>query len=372
MSQGQPGRQNTVVRIAVLGPSHQRVSEPFAGGVERFTADVVRGLRQRGHHLELYALEGSDSGLAQRLHAMPELPALSDIATADPAMPDPLFLHDQFVYLSIMRDLLQRNDIDVVLNESLHQLPLAISPALSMPMVTTLHTPPLAWLEIGAWLAGASGHFVAVSESVRQQWAATVGSTVIYNGVDASRFPVGAGGEALAWVGRLLPDKGADIAIAAAAQAGRDLRLAGPMSDPEWFDRAIRPKLSSSVTYLGALSGRDVAELYGSCAVTLVTPRWPEPFCLVAVESQMCGTPVVGIRRGGLAEVVSGAGGRLVPEGASLVHDLAAAVDDAVRSDRETVADRARVDWDWNVMVDRYEELCLRLCRTGRRTARTE
>lgn len=354
------------MRVAVLGPSHNPVAQPFAGGQERFTADIARGLRGRGHYVELYARVGSDPGLADRVHQMPELPPLSEISSADPNMPEPDFLHDQSFYISAMRDLLRRNDIDAVLNESLHQLPLALSPNLDAPMVTTLHTPPFPWLEIGAWLAGESGHFVAVSEATQNQWATVTTSQVIHNGVDPDRFPVGTGGGELAWVGRLTPEKGADLAVHAAACAGRDLRLAGPVSNPDWFDDVIRPLLSRSVTYVGALGGTELSDLYGSSAATLVTPRWEEPFCLVAAESQMCATPVVGFRRGGLTEVVTTPGGRLVDAEPDGVDRLAEAVDSVVSTDREAIAAHARNTLSMARMIERYEALLHELCEGGR------
>ena len=125
--------------------------------------------------------------------------------------------------------------------------------------------------------SGESGHFVAVSEATQNQWATVTTNQVIHNGVDPDRFPVGTGGGELAWVGRLTPEEGADLAVHAAACAGRDLRLAGPVSNPGWFDDVIRPLLSRSVTYVGALSGTELSDLYGSTAATLVTPRWEEP-----------------------------------------------------------------------------------------------
>jgi glycosyltransferase involved in cell wall biosynthesis len=349
------------MRLVVLGPSHQPVAAPFRGGLERFTADLVRGLRARGHHVELHALEGSDVTLADRFHCMPVLPSLSDIASADPNLPEPQFLHDQFVYLAAMRDLVGRRDVDAVLNESLHSLPLALASTLYAPVVTTLHTPPFPWLEIGAWLAGDSGHFVAVSEALRSQWCPRAASVVIPNGVDPTDFPVSNGGDGLAWVGRLTPEKGADIAVRAALRAGRTLRIAGPVSDPEWYDGVLRPMLGNTIEHVGPLRGGDLTQLYGSSAATLVTPRWEEPFCLVAAESQMCGTPVAGIRRGGLPEVVTGPGGRLVAPGAGEVERLVAAIDEVGSLDRARVGAHARNTLHWDRMIDGYERLLERL-----------
>src|SRR5690349_11014947 len=113
------------MRLVVLGSSHHPITAPFAGGLERFTADLARGLRGRGHYVELHGLEGSDESLADRFCPMPRLPELTGIASSEPDMPNPQFLHDQFVYTAVLRDLMGRRDIDAVLDESLNHLPLA-------------------------------------------------------------------------------------------------------------------------------------------------------------------------------------------------------------------------------------------------------
>lgn len=343
--------------VAILAPSRHALCEPFAGGQERLTADIAAGLRRRGHRVQLHARAGTDPALADDLHPMPVTPPLSEIASGDLNMPEPRFLSDQVAFLGVMRDLLRDNHVDVVLNQSLHQLPLALSPALAAPMVTTLHTPPFPWMEVGAWLAGSSGHFVAVSDALRTQWTTLVRARVIHNGVDPQAFPEGSGGPGLAWVGRLTQEKGADIAVRAAEQAGRHLRIAGPVSDQAWFDTVLRPLLGRSAEYVGTLNGPELAQLYGSSSATLVTPLWEEPFCLVAAESQMCGTPVAGLRRGGLPEVVGADGGRLV----AAENALAGAVDAVARMDRPTVAADARHRLSTGRMLDQYEQMIVGL-----------
>jgi glycosyltransferase involved in cell wall biosynthesis len=74
--------------------------------------------------------------------------------------------------------------------------------------------------------------------------------------------------------------------------------------------------------------------LYQSAAVVAV-PSHEEGLGLVAVEAGLCGTPVVGYRSGGLADVVvDGAGGSLVAPGdvAALGRALAAFLDDPRRA----------------------------------------
>jgi glycosyltransferase involved in cell wall biosynthesis len=351
------------VRVAILAPSRYPLAEPFAGGQERLTADIARGLRRRGHEVDLYARVGTDSTLADRVHPMPGTPPLSRIASGDLNMPEPRFLSDQVAFLAVMRDLLRDNSVDAVLNQSLHQLPLALSPALAVPMMTTLHTPPFPWMEVGAWLAGSSGHFVAISHAVRRQWTTLVDAGVIHNGVDPEAFPAGPGGDDVAWVGRLTAEKGADTAVRAAAHAGRHLRIAGPISDPTWFDAVMRPMLSKTAQYVGTIGGAELAQLYGGSAATLVTPRWDEPFCLVAAESQMCGTPVVGFARGGLPEVVPPDGGCLISGDSP--EQLALAVQAAVEMDRRQVAAGARCRLTTHRMLNQYEQLMNKLTGTS-------
>ena len=63
-------------------------------------------------------------------------------------------MHDGFIVADFNIDTL----FDIVHNNSLHHLPVAMASMLPVPMVTTLHTPPVPWLESegnvpdhGAW-----------------------------------------------------------------------------------------------------------------------------------------------------------------------------------------------------------------------------
>lgn len=300
---------------------------------------LARGLRRAGHHVRLYAAPGSDPSLADVLVEHARLPELSPVAALDPQLPEPAFLRDQHVHTAMMADLLEhQHEVDVVHNHTLHQLPLALSRLLAPPMVTTVHTPPFPWLELGLALADERARLVAVSQALADTWVgAGPRAEVVLNGVDLDACPAGPGGEDLAWVGRLTAEKGADLAVRTARAAGRHLRLAGPVSDPDWYDAVLRPLLGPDVEHVGHLDSTEVARLMGTSAVTLVTPRWDEPYGLVAAESAAVGTPVVGVRRGGLPEVVTSTTGLLVDEGPDLESRLAAAVDVAARLARSDV-----------------------------------
>ncbi|KGN42255.1 glycosyltransferase [Knoellia aerolata] len=349
------------MRIAMLATSRHPIAEPYAGGQESHTALLARGLRRMGHHVRLYARAGTDPDLADELVPYVDLPALSEVAALDHQLPEPDFLTDHAAFTGAVADLLTRGDVDVVHNQSLHFLPLAFSAALATPVVTTLHTPPFPWMELGVALAGPESAYVCVSRANAGDWTTLpVPARIILNGVEDDGLGPGAGGEHVVWTGRLTPDKGADLAIRAARRAGRRLRLAGPVSDRAWFDEVIAPELGGDVEHVGHLSHAELASLVRASAVSLVTPRWDEPFGLVAAEAAMWGTPVVALDRGGLSEFVTPEIGLLVSadgDDEAVADLLGEAVTRAARLPRWQVHAAARRDLHADRMVDDYAAL---------------
>ncbi|MBW8173091.1 glycosyltransferase [Ornithinimicrobium sp. Arc0846-15] len=350
------------MRVALLGPSRHPVVEPYAGGQESYVATLARGLRERDHRVTLFAAPGSDPDLADELVEHPVLPDLSPVAAIDPQLPEPGFLRDQNAFLAVTSELMRRRaDFDVVHNNSLHHLPLMSAEAVDLPLVTTLHTPPFPWMELGIALCKPRASFVAVSASLAAQWTSLSQlAVVIPSGVSGATFATGNGGPDAVWVGRMVPEKGADLAVAAARHANRPLRLIGPIGDPAWFTARLQPLLGGNVHYEGHLSQNQTANVVGSAGLLLMTPRWDEPFGLVAVESALTGTPVLALRRGGLAEVLDEHMGVLVSPGVtdeatSLA--LAAQVDSTAAMPRAEVRASAMQRFSVAAMVAAYEDI---------------
>ncbi|MFJ8143156.1 glycosyltransferase [Streptomyces sp. NPDC096013] len=306
------------MRVALIASARFPISEPFAGGLEAHTWGLAHTLTRRGHHVELFAAPGSDPALDAR-----ELPVrratLSSTARADVSMPDAAWMEEHHAYLGLMLDLAEdgANRFDVVHNNSLHYLPIAMAPALRVPVITTLHTPPTPWLESAIQCRDAcTVVFTAVSDFTASAWRSSVpGARVVRNGIDTDFWRPGPGGDDLVWTGRLVPEKGAHLAIRAARSAGVPLRLAGPVSDGRYFEEEVEPLLGEGARYVGHLDRSGLVELLGTAGAALVTPRWDEPYGLVVAEALACGTPVCGFDRGALAEILTPACGVLAPPG---------------------------------------------------------
>ncbi len=117
----------------------------------------------------------------------------------------------------------------------------------------------------------------------------------------------------------------------------------------------VQPLLGGNVRYLGHLDHTDLARLAGAASASVVTPRWDEPYGLVAAESLSCGTPVCGFARGALPELLDEHCAVLVePDD---VNALAAAMHVAVRLSRDTARAHALAHCSQDVMIDRYESL---------------
>lgn len=345
------------MRICLIASSQFPIREPFAGGLESHTYALARALSGRGHEVALFAAAGSDPCLDAEILA-PERLELSEAARQDVgAMPE-TWMQQHHAYLGLMLRLAdscssEPREFDVIHNNSLHHLPVALSPLVPAPLVTTLHTPPTPWLESAAAYAAPSAAFTAVSRATAGAWRHVVDAEVIPNGVDTHRWQPGPGGADCVWTGRLVPEKAPHLAIDAARRAGMRIALAGPAHDRGYFDAEILPRLGPDVVYYGHVTQRELQALVGSSAVAVVSSQWEEPYGLVAAEAMVCGTPVAACPRGGLLEIVTPETGAIAQSDSA--EDLAAAILEAAAKDRSAVRAHAERDLSLERMVAGYE-----------------
>lgn len=352
------------LRIGIIASSEEPVDEPFAGGMEAHTATLAAGLRRRGHEVTVHAADRAGGAGKAPVAASPL--ELSDTARHDVSMPSERFMSEHHAYLSLMLALDEKG-YDVVHNNSLHYLPVAMASGTRTPMVTTLHTPPTPWLE-SAIRCGPDRRlmsWVSVSAVNGASWS-HLGMPVrtIHNGIDLSIWngPEKPRLGMAFWSGRIVPEKGPHLAIEAARKAGYELELAGAIGDHEYFDREVKPRLGRGVRYLGHLASAELAAALRESEVCLATPCWEEPFGLVMVESLAAGTPVAAFDRGAVLEVL-GPCGRTAKPGD--VEGLAEAMRAASRIGRAECRRWASANFSAERMIDDYLAVYAEAMRSG-------
>jgi glycosyltransferase involved in cell wall biosynthesis len=282
------------MRIALIAPPFISVPPKLYGGTELFVAQLALGLKRQGHEVVVYANGESTIGVEVRwLYQQGEWPIRGEVYDN---------LKDLNHATWAVRDAIA--DCDLV---HINNVPaLFASRFTALPFVYTIHHPHEPELS-AIYSHFPDVHYVAISRFQAQQ-EDLPRLRAIHHGVDPSTYPLGQGRRAhLAFLGRIAPMKGAHIAIAVARKAGMPLKLAGEVQPrfQEYFDREIKPHLDGKdVEYVGEAGPNDKRELLSDARALLFPIQWHEPFGLVMIEAMACGTPVLALPGGSVAEVV--------------------------------------------------------------------
>ena len=302
-----------MMKIAQVAPLLVPVPPTEYGGTERIVHTLTQELVALGHDVTLFAAAGSRTDA--ELHSSSPAPIWQ-------AGGDALAWHAMEV-----EELVNRSAEFDVIHSHLDVLPWLAGDRYRAPLVTTLHgridLPETRKLlhEFKGW------PLVSISDAQRKpvldldlNWIATV-----YHGLDLEHMYSGGKGDGgyLAFVSRMAPEKGPQIAIKTAIEAGMKIKVAGPVPDEEkeWFEKQVKPMLDHElVEWVGELDDKGKNEVVGAATAFLVPIQWDEPFGLAFIEALATGTPLVSMARGSLPELIeNGRHGFLVDDESKLV-----------------------------------------------------
>jgi glycosyltransferase involved in cell wall biosynthesis len=256
--------------------------------------------------------------------------------------------------------------------------------ALGRPAVVTLHG--LDWerekwggtaravLRSGAGAAGASASAViAVSEALRA-WAAPRFRAPVHhvpNGVsehvpaawDGAAFPALSPGRYLLFLGRIVPEKGLDTLLRAAAQARLDVPIVitGGAAYTDAYAARLRREAPANVIFTGPRFGAEKRMLL-THARGFVFPSHVEGLPIALLEAMAAGLPVAASSIAPNAEALRGVPHASAPPGdvgawARALEELATADPSARARCGEAGRARARAAFGWERVVDATEAI---------------
>jgi glycosyltransferase involved in cell wall biosynthesis len=122
--------------------------------------------------------------------------------------------------------------------------------------------------------------------------------------------------------------KGIDVAARICRELGVPLRMAGPVAgipdrerlaeeladphspyhnrlDVRYYLESVRPyEDHDRIVWVGTVDGAEKQRLLGRAKALLAPIRWEEPGGTAMIEALACGTPVIGMRRGALEDII--------------------------------------------------------------------
>jgi glycosyltransferase involved in cell wall biosynthesis len=286
-----------LLRIAQVAPLYERVPPRLYGGTERVVNVLTEELVRRGHDVTLFASGDSDT----KAHLIGPVSAALRLAPATDA------LSAHLIELGQVFD--RADDFDVI-HCHVDYLAFPFAQLSRTPTVHTMH----GRLDL-PFLRPVFQQFhdvpvVSISDAQRAPladldvaWAGTV-----HHGLRLEQYQYSArGGDYLAFLGRIAPEKRLDLAIAVARRLGRRLRIAAKVDpvDRPYFEKVIAPLLEGPlIEFIGEISDDEKSAFLGGAMALLFPIDWPEPFGLVMIEAMACGTPVIARPCGSVPEVM--------------------------------------------------------------------
>lgn len=342
------------MKIAQVAPLYESVPPLYYGGTERVVSWLTEELVLLGHEVTLFA--SGDSVTKARL-----VPGCKKALRLDPDCKDPIAPHVAMVEQIFS----QAEEFDLI-HFHLDYLHFSLSRHTHVPCVTTLHgrldIPDL----VPLFRQFQDMPLISISDSQRKPlaWANWLGT--VHHGMPPKSLPFRQrGGDYLAFLGRVSPEKGLGEAIEIAIRSDRKLKIAAKVDriDEDFFKAEIKPLLKHPlIEFLGEIGHAQKADFLGGASALLFPIDWPEPFGLVMIESMACGTPVIAFPCGSVPEIIQdGSNGFLVKN----VEKAAHAVCNIDQIDRQECRRYFEANFTDERMASRYLDIYKQLMGGG-------
>lgn len=344
------------MKIALLAPLWKKVPPEKYGGSELVVFNLAKGLTALGHKVTTFACGGSR--VEGRLIAVIEKPLYELVGGFNWSKIQP---HEFLSFLELGK---RFREFDIVHNHmGLH--PIALSPFLSVPMVTTLHSslsPDFPCLV----KAFRKFPFISISNAQRKLTPELNYVATVYHGIDIQAFKPSYENKNknyFVFLGTLSRNKGVDIAVSVARKLGVRLTIAGEVraEDKLFLEKKVFPYVDGKrIRFVGEIGHAQKVKLLAGASALFFPSRWNEAFGLVMIEALACGTPVIALRSGAVPEVIIDGKTGIIAENEK---QFTKAVKEITRISRRTCRKEAEERFDISVMAKNYEKAYQSLIR---------
>lgn len=314
------------------------------GGIERIVEVLVSGLVKRGHTVTLCAHQ--DSTVPCSLVAWKGKKSQNSFDT----------LKNTILLSKVV--LQQKFDIVHSFSRLAYMSPIM---ALRIPKIMSYQREPTLSQIKKAKMIAAKGSlvFTGCSNYITDKIKPIAEAYTIYNCAPFDNYKATSfvsDNAPLVFLGRLEEIKGVHEAIVVAQRSKRKLLIAGnvPVGKEHYFREMVQPYLGESIKYIGPVNDEQKNHLLKNAFAFLMPIQWNEPFGIVMAEAMACGTPVIGLGKGAVLEVVEqGITGYVCGH----LDEMIQAVEKIGSLKREKVRDHAQKRFSEHVIVEEYIKL---------------
>jgi UDP-glucose:tetrahydrobiopterin glucosyltransferase len=358
-------QEHEPLRLLIMSTSVGALGSGLGGGVELTVKNLAIEMRHRGHEIQLVAPAGSElldfaiSQISGNLQTTAQTQEISDPI----AMPADPVLANMWSYARQ-----EQVKYDLIFNIAYDWLPFYLTPWFQTPIAHFISMGSLISAldrEMGKVAIDFPGSIGVCSRTQAETFDFAEHCRILGGaGLDLGVYEYRANpSNALAFLGRISPEKGLEDALAAAKATGLILKIMGKVQDEAYWQQ-LQTEYAGYFEYCGFLDTAAMQQIVGDCQALLMTPRWVEAFGNVAIEALACGVPVISYARGGPTEIVrDGKTGFLVEPDS--VAGLVEAIGRLGEIDRSACRKQAEQEYSLSAWGDRLEDWFASLVMTS-------